>query len=760
MYSFGKTPPRALDSFGVAGLLSDQSKIFYCSLFSTRHIGRISDLISARLQAENLDELRLRALLLFGSFEVFRAKVSTPEQASKHRLDEPLVVECGVDEDKIGIGISFTVSEQQFPQLEGLSERVAQGTTENAFEATLREIHSQADGLVIRAQLDIRRIEVVALLGIPGKIDPSALAQKQLPEIVLVEASKATDSPKVEAYIELGDLDYPQLLQDNAPGMKTPTSSTGEVLVHGARDLDEAIRVAGRKEDADRWSQKVHGSADEANDEATHVRGGPQLSDHSSIRVSGGDHGDGTSDGSGMDLRHVNSVELREDDPGFAEKLAKMKRFSGDNPDEFSLAEAPEEQPEDESEEEEDENEEDEDSERRGGIFGKLKSAWPFKQKEEQEQEEQEEDEAADESEEEQEEDEEQQEHKAKKNRHSAKPKKKKEPEKEDGDEEDSDGSEAFNDYDDEIDEEKELKAPDVQEVSTEEVVKAGDELETEISTGIDQSVDKTKADLDEMADPKAKRWADGLMSELVAEKAKLLESAKKLNASVRQKEIEFRNKEQTLLKEIRRREEIIKQKNHAITRAKEQVVQVSKAADDYKSGKAGPSPQDLITKQRLTQAEKVLKISKLDNAKLKEKIEEMKVELSSRGGGSGKRETVPLDVLALQTKCDRAVKQTEELKKMNQILSDKLTEVKRERTGAGSVEDLKKKLDSSQKAIATHQREAERLAVKLEETQKEQLRLSAENNKINNELKTLKASNKAGAKGGGPAGTAPPKAA
>src|SRR3954451_9873328 len=97
--SFEKKPIRSLASFGVAGFLDEKSKVFYSSIFTTRHVGRVTDLIAAKLLEHGLDELRLRAVLLFGTFEVFRSQEGATDISALQRLGEPLVIECGLDED-------------------------------------------------------------------------------------------------------------------------------------------------------------------------------------------------------------------------------------------------------------------------------------------------------------------------------------------------------------------------------------------------------------------------------------------------------------------------------------------------------------------------------------------------------------------------------------------------------------------------------------------------------------------------------------
>jgi hypothetical protein len=94
MLKVGKFSCRAPQSFGISGVLLEGGKVYYESCFGTQHVGRISDLICACLHDLNLDELRIRALLLFSVFEGVRSRLEFGAVSSRA---EPLTIECGID---------------------------------------------------------------------------------------------------------------------------------------------------------------------------------------------------------------------------------------------------------------------------------------------------------------------------------------------------------------------------------------------------------------------------------------------------------------------------------------------------------------------------------------------------------------------------------------------------------------------------------------------------------------------------------------
>src|SRR5688572_24081046 len=108
---------RSLKSFGVAGLLGEQCRVYYQNVFSPEGVGRVSDLVAAKLAEAGADELRMRSVLLFGFFEAYRA--STPG-ASRQALAEPVVIECGIDGESLAFGFSFRLPAGSKFESEGL----------------------------------------------------------------------------------------------------------------------------------------------------------------------------------------------------------------------------------------------------------------------------------------------------------------------------------------------------------------------------------------------------------------------------------------------------------------------------------------------------------------------------------------------------------------------------------------------------------------------------------------------------------------
>ncbi len=708
MYSFGATPPRQLESFGVAGLLSEEAKVYYNSLFSTRHVGRVSDLIAANLRGAGLDELRVRSLVLFSTFEVFRSQVEAAAQASDLRLPEPLVIECGVDDDKIAVGVSFIMPEGGFPTFKGLAERIGSGKATGIFEELLVELYNKSDRLVVRGQKGTRRVELVALLGIPGQMDEAALAEKAPVAIVTIADGFSGDSPKPASYIELGDLDYPELLKDSPPGVNAPAVSAGAALVLGVSEIEESVRVRG-KTDSDTTVNRIGGAKAEEESVVRIKGGGAETTDQSVIRVSGGN----TEVADRSEMRVVSgndSVRVMELEIQIRELEEKLRRqqtqgqaqgVEGEGDE--SAATTPKEKIQD--------------------ILKKVKRVWPFSRKNDDEDED--EDDDSDESDD------------------------------EDNDSDDATASGEAESSDEDEEEEvvvtkkgkKKKVVVEEEEAPLEATTSAASSAafgETDAATRaiiaefqtekLDQTLEKAQKEAAEikaeMGSPRAKRWVDGLMQELVQEKARLHEASKKLNSTMRSRELEFRNREASLTEELRRRDEMIRQKTNALNRAKDQVTQVTIAAERNKSSK-GSGGEDGHFKQKYGLSQKMLTSAKEENQSLQEKISELKNQLMSAQMASSKRNQPSIaEYSALQAKFEREKRQADELKKANVLLQERVSEAAKKERVAGSNEDARKQLDVANKRVALTQKEAEKLALQLEESQRESVRLQMELNK------------------------------
>ena len=251
MYRFGKFPPRLLESFGVAGLLSDQAKVYYCSLFDMKNLGRIADLITAELNRVGIEDFRLRIFLIIAIYEARRAQffkrkgtLLAGSSENDFSLDNPIILECGYDQEKVVVGVSFSLSLYTILNIEGLADRISKGTPVDALETAVITLDKYCDHFVLKFQPETRRVEFNFILGIQGRIDAESIQNKQPATVIVLDRSENILPPTAMEYVELGDLDYEKLIHDQIIIRRSGMASVNPSVDEGIQ-LGTPIRMKG-----------------------------------------------------------------------------------------------------------------------------------------------------------------------------------------------------------------------------------------------------------------------------------------------------------------------------------------------------------------------------------------------------------------------------------------------------------------------------------------------------------------------------------
>lgn len=670
---FEAQPARNLDTFGVAGVLNEGARIYYSNVFAPAQIGRVSDLLMARLKDSQVDELRFRALLLYGVFEAYVAAIQSP-QADSGAVQ--VSVECGVDGEKIAVGVSFSISELSTLGLGQLPDRLTAVQHKNDFDSLVAFLSQHSDHVIIRHQTEKGRIEIVTVLGL-GVAEVFANGPCAVQVLEIPETATGNPVPPLSPneYVELGDLNYKALLADpsipvtaaaadNAPIRVISGSDDGltRTLVKGSSEAPVATSVVKGTAAEGHDSSSTFKSDSTALADAIRVRGAAAAQSEESVRISSAKpHAENQLIVQGyVDKITELEMKLKSLETGggvpagaFAGKLSSRAAVTAKVPRESF-----------------------------------LKKFWPFKKATENESVEFE------------------------------------------------NVPETTNSVNEEAVTEGEDSDSALDDKMPESVVsKLVGELTEKALTGTlakaQQEIVEVKKDI---SNDKAKRWVESLMSDFLQEKVRLNELAKKLGTSVRQKEHEFRSKERAFQEELRRRDEVIRQKVSAANRAKDQLAQVNMALERLKGTSTGGGGDEVNLKAKFSQTQKYLTTAKQENALLLTKLEDLKNQLNS---AQTKARPAP-EQTALQLKLDRAQKQADEFKKTNLQLLDKLNQTKDRSVDAESLE-LKKRLESTLRVAASAKKESERLGTRLEEVQKEELRLKTEVAKMTAENKRLK---------------------
>lgn len=686
-FRFGSQPHRSLETFGVAGVLDDSAQIYCETLFNTAQVGRVSDLITAQLRSLGVSELRLRALLLFAMFEGYETqragRTSTTGANGMFSLEEPLVVECGCDGEKVAVGISFTFPAEMTGSIDGLVERVKAGELQGAFDGILAELYRNSDSVLIRVQKSIRRLEIISFLAQPGKIAAESIVSDLA---MIVVDHQANREPPAAIYCELADLDYTRLLADEGKGRMPDAPASGLILQQSFSELEEALRQ--------RASGKTPPMLEE--NPVARIQGdGASASDDSVTVVKGGAEAESEKDVVIVSLkRRIAELEARPAPAPTPAPTEASVTVEGDaaTEDDETVAELA--------------------GKTLRGLFGKF-----------------------------------------------GRGKSPAEPEAEEqvavvkatGEEEEKitrikgeaqapteekvtviKGAPTVSDED--------VLAltdvsglPDIPEPPVSEDDVSGNFL-VELQEGsFERMISRAQKESDdvrkEISSARAKRWVDGLMTEMMEEKARLQEFAKKVNQTVKQREFDFKKREIAYDEAIKKRDSLLRQKNAALSRAKDQVSMLSQNIDKLKAG-PGAGREDSHAKQKLEMANRLVGVHKDQNIQLQKRVDDLTEKLA--GLQSGLKARGSAETNELREKSDRLSRQVDELRRANQGLQEKLTDAT-VRPGKGvpaspaTAEELRRKLEAAMKVAAQHQRDAEMKQLRVEELERESDRLQKE---------------------------------
>lgn len=700
----GRSEPRSLKSFGVSGLLGEDAKIYYENLFSPKHLGRVTDLLTMILRPLGADELRARISLLLTFFEAYRAQLGQPKKgwfgrgADPDKLSDPLIVECGVDSEKVAIGIAFYLSESAQINLDGLDLRVSgKQPPSGPFEALLAILHQSSDRLVLRYHPETRRAEIIALHALPGKV-PEDQLRGYYPLRVVIFDQKVLGAPKPKSYVELGDVPYGDLLKAETGEKSLPPSATGAVAVAGGPEAQaEAVVVSG-------------GSPEEALSDVAKLEAAQRKASEAFRAKNQQAKGQGTErgvvEGSGEGSEGDESIRMGGENEDLTDQsLLKVGGGAGKRKGQLKKKKS-------------------------GGLFKRLLGIGGATGA---------------------------------------------------GSAGDSDDEHVFEaDSEREAEQVLRFKGSRASQVQDETEIRisasdldeglddgpAGPEalqgvtsmLLEELEAGsfkkvVDAVRDEAQVEAKDNAGLKAKIFAQGLLKQLMEERGRLNEIAKKFSKTSRQREQEFKTRVQGLEQEVRHAIEEVEKRDRALLKAKESVSAANAAMDKLKTA-PGASPEETKMKQKLEMANKMLSHSKMENSGLNDKVEELKAQLTNAQMMARAHSGPSMEEYGqLQAKYEKIYRQAEDFKRHNRQLMEMLNAPQKPGSlAAPNSEDTRKKIEAANKLAAAAKKEADGIRTKFVESQKEEVKLRIEINKLQAELKEARAAGfnpKNGAGGG-----------
>ena len=259
---------------------------------------------------------------------------------------------------------------------------------------------------------------------------------------------------------------------------------------------------------------------------------------------------------------------------------------------------------------------------------------------------------------------------------------------------------------------------------------------------------------------PEITKWMHALLKKLGTERQRLTEMTRRVSASIRLKEFEYRKVMVNLEEEMRRKDSLLLQKNSLLANQKEQMAEMSKSIERLKHT-LQTGPGNTQVKLKLDSIQQALDTSKEENQRLLQKVDELRSQLSAAQAESkvarGSIKTVT-DVANLQDKNSALNQELEEYKKTNRQLAEQLTRAKQTKTLiTPPTDETKRKLDAAMKLTAVARRESDEMKKKITALLQQEANLKAELHHQQTEVKKLQvAASKAGAaaerarKGGG----------
>jgi hypothetical protein len=163
---------------------------------------------------------------------------------------------------------------------------------------------------------------------------------------------------------------------------------------------------------------------------------------------------------------------------------------------------------------------------------------------------------------------------------------------------------------------------------------------------------------------------------------------------------------------------------------------------------------QESASRQKVQTSERLVQVAKEEAMAAQRQAEMLKAQIAQTGVAAKRVELAQKEIMAAKVQTEKAMKQVEDMKKLNGQLTEKLTAATQATSGAGGTEDLKRKLEATGRLAAVHKKEAETFRAKMETTVKEEARLRSEVTKLQAEMKRMKAHSgiAAAAAGGQPA--------
>jgi hypothetical protein len=247
-----------------------------------------------------------------------------------------------------------------------------------------------------------------------------------------------------------------------------------------------------------------------------------------------------------------------------------------------------------------------------------------------------------------------------------------------------------------------------------------------------------------ELKSETAQRLFDQTVTAMIAERSKIKDTTRRMNAAMRQKEIEVQAKENSFKEGLREKEEQIRQKTMLLEKAREQIQNAAAEIERLKESTMRRTDANPMLKQKLAQMQNELNSNQEINTKLMANVDELKKRLAQEKNArmAAIKTTGPSqqEMLALQQRAERATKQAEEYRKNNARLLERLEQASKRQSGSSvDSEESKRKLATATKMLAASKKDSENLNGIIHRMKVDELKLKGELNRVTQEVNKLK---------------------
>ncbi len=689
--------PSPGNTFGVESLLKPGATIYYSHDFRSRSLGRVSDLLSACLKGRELHPLQLRAVLLHGLFAAYAAHGELNDEIPDV---PPVSVEVGFDDEFTFLSIRFTAKEGIALGIDDSIHSAKPVAVPSRFQEVVVSLREFCPALWVKRNLSNHFVEL--MVGFPTK--NSGLA----PVFGIIDVSTDALATVDGNYIELGDAGFLQQLTQYVSNHQAESETIKKILGQ-AGEKDDSRVVKGTDESGVDSSELVKGTDESGIDASQLVKGTDESGVDPSQLVKGADDSDTDSsqffkvntagqtgnaalilkssesdraDGDAVTIQGSREfLQLREQAMELESRVAKANEESKKKDEEIARLRQALESRVATSEIPVTPEEGDD------GWFGDrlLKSIWPFKKSDEED--------------------------------------KKVVRSRQESSEVDV-SSAVVGSKTDSVD--------PIETIEVSEDIPEIEVLENSELLKVDSKFNQVIQEMErEVRNEKAQAWNAALKAELMAEKARLSDLHREISRQLKIKENGFRNREQGLVTELKKKEDQLRQKELIIQQKNNQIASANLNLDKVKSG--GSAADDNGIKLKLSTTQKLAQMKEEENRVLVTKVKDLENKLMVAQSKSSK--TVDPQLMA---KVQSAEKRVEEFKRMNQRLTESLQKAQ-EKRGEQDQAESKRKLENIERQWTDARKNLEKSEKKLKEVIESEGKLKVEFGKIQEENRKMK---------------------